>query len=123
MHTAKQATIFGDRKINFRLRLLPMENNNIELPGFTITVRSEPAKSAGHGAVLIHPDEFAGKIADFIQSHIRTNRDTTVRLNIASWNETFDVEESVYDIHADAPTINTIDKARNYWIEIEDKHE
>jgi len=99
-----------------------VKNNDIALPGFTITIKPVTEKNAKPGEMPIAPDQFASKISDFIKSRLLTNNnDIKVRLSIESWDETFDLEESIYDIHLDSPTNHTNNYTRNYWIEIERK--
>lgn len=94
-----------------------MDNNEILLRGFKITVRSLADKNAEPGAISIIPEQFAEKISDFIKTRLLTNDEINVRLSIEKWDETFELQESSFNIRLDLPAKNTYEYARNYWIE------
>ena len=59
-----------------------MENNNIELPGFKITVSSVAGKNADRGAIPILSGQLGAKITEFLDSKLALHGALTVRLSI-----------------------------------------
>jgi hypothetical protein len=94
-----------------------MENNNIEFPGFKITVASIAGKDAERAKTPILPNQLAARINGFINSKIALYGTVTVRLSIEDWDEVFEVEETFFDIYHAGSTEPVNQNPRNYWIE------
>jgi len=94
-----------------------MENNNIELPGFKITVASVAGKNEDRDAIPILPGQLAAKITEFFDSKFALHGAVTVRLSIENWNEIFEVKETTFDVLCTGSNEQTDQYPRNYWIE------
>ncbi|GAA4323853.1 hypothetical protein GCM10023149_25070 [Mucilaginibacter gynuensis] len=95
-----------------------MSTNQVIPNGFIITISKVAEKEKEIAPMPVSARQLGEHIVSFIESRIPDTAQLNVKLNLESWDETYDNEEFMLQFEKSAGTVGDKDFSTNYWIEI-----